>query len=47
MEPEHRNKGLGKALFGELGKIAEERVSGFLHYTACLMSVVNEAMWPY
>ena len=26
VDPEYRGKGLGKALFGELGKIAEEKV---------------------
>ena len=27
VEPEYRNKGLGKAFFGELGRVAEDNVS--------------------
>jgi len=33
VDPDHRNKGVGKALFGELGKIAEEKNCGRLDWS--------------
>lgn len=38
MDPEYRGKGVGKAFFGELGKIAQEKV--MLTHKLTIMMVV-------